>query len=504
MIVTPGVRIDRYEIVRAVASGGMGTVWLARMSGVHGFAKRVAVKTILPDLANDARARAMFVDEARTAMRIEHPNVAQVLDVGEHAGVLYIAFEWIDGASLEHLCAALEARGEVMPVPHVLRIAADACAGLAAAHDLCDAAGAPLGVVHRDVSPHNILVSRAGTAKLIDFGIAKVRDRLGGETDAGIVRGKRGYMAPEQLAGRPVDRRADIWAMGATICRALCGPVLDDPAAYAAVVAGAARVPAAVRAVVVRALAPAPDERYQTASDLQRALDDATDSRITAAEIAARFAGLIEPPHEEPPAPLAPTVPAGPAARVGRPRRGRIAIGIGALAIASAGVIVWQASGDDREPPVPVPLPTPSAVPVAAPTSGSAAAPGSASSAPPTAREPAPARSGPPLHRSPRFRTNDAVSYRDRGEWRDAIVEGMNRDGTIAIHVLGATRSQRDVASGELRPRKRLPPLPIGQTVRFGQLTCTIAAEIATEQYTLACPFGHELYATRSSLSIAD
>jgi len=278
MIVKPGARIDRYEILRAVASGGMGTVWLAKMSGKHGFAKRVAVKTIRADLAAYDRARAMFLDEARIAMRIEHAHVAQVLDVGERDGTLYIVLEWIEGVSLEHLCAAA---GSTLPVAHVLRIASDACEGLDAAHELRDDAGADLGLVHRDVSPDNILISRAGIAKIIDFGIAKVRDRLAGETDAGIVRGKRAYMSPEHVAGRPLDRRADIWAMGATIYRALVGhPPFDEPEAHAAYLdRGEAPVmppelSPAIRDVVLRALAVSPGDRWQTAADLQRALED--------------------------------------------------------------------------------------------------------------------------------------------------------------------------------------------------------------------------------------
>jgi eukaryotic-like serine/threonine-protein kinase len=213
----PGFRLDRYELLWPIAEGGMASVWLARLHGKHGFEKLVAVKTILPKFANDPRFEAMFLDEARIASGIEHTNVAKILDLGEEHGVLYIAMEWVDGDSLSKLQRSMARVGVPLPQGIVLRIIADACAGLHAAHELRSRDSRPLGIVHRDVSPQNILVSAEGMAKVIDFGVAKARDRVSEETSGGALKGKIQYMAPEQALGRPVDRRADVWAIGAVL-----------------------------------------------------------------------------------------------------------------------------------------------------------------------------------------------------------------------------------------------------------------------------------------------
>ncbi|HEX4516290.1 MAG TPA: serine/threonine-protein kinase, partial [Polyangiaceae bacterium] len=163
----PGHRLDRYELLCPIAQGGMASVWLARQHGKHGFEKLVAVKTILPLYAQDLRFQQMFLDEARIASGIEHANVAQILDLGEEKDVLYIAMEWVDGDSLSKLFRAAEKVSHRLPVNIVCRIVSDACAGLHAAHELHDKSGDLLNVVHRDVSPQNILVSTKGQAKLI-------------------------------------------------------------------------------------------------------------------------------------------------------------------------------------------------------------------------------------------------------------------------------------------------------------------------------------------------
>jgi eukaryotic-like serine/threonine-protein kinase len=213
----PGFRLDRYELLWPIAEGGMASVWLARLHGKHGFEKLVAVKTILPKFAKDPRFEAMFLDEARIASGIEHTNVAKILDLGEEHGVLYMAMEWVDGDSLSKLQRSMARVGVPLPQGIVLRIMADACAGLHAAHELRSRDGRPLGIVHRDVSPQNILVSAEGMAKVIDFGVAKARDRASEETSGGALKGKIQYMAPEQALGRPVDRRSDVWAIGAVL-----------------------------------------------------------------------------------------------------------------------------------------------------------------------------------------------------------------------------------------------------------------------------------------------
>jgi serine/threonine protein kinase len=224
----PGFRLDRYELLWPIAEGGMASVWLARLHGKRGFEKLVAVKTILPKFANDPRFETMFLDEARIAAGIEHSNVARVLDLGEEHGVLYIAMEWVDGDSLSKLQRLLARAGVPLPQGVVLRVMADACAGLHAAHELRGRDGQPLGIVHRDVSPQNILVGADGVSKVIDFGVAKARDRVSEETSAGALKGKIQYMAPEQALGRQVDRRADAWSIGAMLYQFFSGRRVFD------------------------------------------------------------------------------------------------------------------------------------------------------------------------------------------------------------------------------------------------------------------------------------
>ena len=204
---------NRYELLRPVARGGMAVVWLARVKGKLGFEKLVAVKTILPHLAKDESFRTMFLDEARIASRIRHPNVASMEDLGEDDGTLYMVLEWIHGDSLARLFDSAKKANRPVPLDVLLRILADACAGLHSAHELTDFDGTPLSVVHRDVSPHNLFVTYAGGVKVVDFGIAKALSSSS-ETRTGVLKGKIGYMAPEQSRGEHVDRRADIFSMG--------------------------------------------------------------------------------------------------------------------------------------------------------------------------------------------------------------------------------------------------------------------------------------------------
>jgi serine/threonine-protein kinase len=281
----PGFRLDRYELICPLADGGMASVWIARQTGRHGFKKLVAVKTILPKHAADPRFQRMFQDEARIASRIEHVNVAQILDVGEQHDVTYLVMEYVDGDALSRLDRALEKTGARLPLGVLLRIMADVCGGLHAAHELRDDAGRPLGVVHRDVSPHNVLVGTNGVAKLIDFGIAKARDRLANETRSDQLKGKVAYMAPEQAFGGEIDRRADIWAVGAVLYDLIAGkPPIDganDIQRIYTLASGRppdplpSTVPAPVTAIVSRALSKRVDERFATAAEMQQALERA-------------------------------------------------------------------------------------------------------------------------------------------------------------------------------------------------------------------------------------
>lgn len=300
---TPGYFLDRYELLCPLADGGMASVWVARLRGKHGFEKLLAIKTILPHLAADERFQEMFLDEARIASRIEHTNVAQIVDLGEQHDITYLVMEWVDGDSLSRLYRSLKKKGMTLPAHILLRIVADVCGGLHAAHELRDDKGVLLGVVHRDVSPQNILASTRGVAKLIDFGIAKAANRLGGETNAGLMKGKIHYMAPEQALGSEVDRRADIFAVGALLYHYLSGAPPFDGANQLAILNRLSSkqppmplpesVHPTVAAIIQRCLAHDPDKRYATAAELQSALESAMiEARLTCTQAqVAEFVG---------------------------------------------------------------------------------------------------------------------------------------------------------------------------------------------------------------------
>lgn len=261
----------------------MASVWIARLRGKRGFESLVAIKTVLPQHAGDAAFEQMFVDEARIMAGIRHPNVAAVLDVGETNGLLYLVFEWVQGDQLSLLNQAVHSAGEEFDVAIALRIMADACAGLHAAHSLCDPSGAPLMIVHRDVSPQNIMVTPAGSVKVIDFGVAKALHRLAGATDPGIIKGKLSYLAPEMARGEAIDRRIDVWAAGVVLYELIAGrlPIEGEtrPATVMLIARGKrpaplpGHLPASVVSVVEKALAADANDRFQTAGDMHRALE---------------------------------------------------------------------------------------------------------------------------------------------------------------------------------------------------------------------------------------
>ena len=284
-VLRAGYRLDRYELLCPIASGGMATVWLARLRGKRGFEKLFAVKTIRTELVDDARFQEMFLDEARIASGIQHPNVAQILDLGEQEDVLFIVMEWVDGDSLSKIRKLLAKRDAKLPVGIVLRVIADACAGLHAAHELRDERGERLEIVHRDVSPHNILLASSGAVKIIDFGIAKAQNRLQGETRTGVVKGKVQYMAPEQVKkGASVDRRADVWSLGMCLHELVTGTLPygaeDEVGVIRTLMSGEAPpispdVPRPIAQVLARSMVIDPDERFPTAAGMQRAVEAA-------------------------------------------------------------------------------------------------------------------------------------------------------------------------------------------------------------------------------------
>ena len=301
----PGHRLDRYELLCPLAYGGMASVWLARFGGRKGFERLVVVKMILPQYSQDPRFQEMFLDEARIASRIEHGNVARILDVGEHDESTFIVMEWVDGDSLSKVVRAAEQKKQRIPAGIALRICADAAAGLHAAHGLRERDGTHLGVVHRDVSPQNILISNAGSTVLIDFGVAKARDRVSQDTSAGQLKGKIRYMAPEQALGRAVDHRADVWALGAILYELFAGVApYDGPNEVATLhklTSGHGYpplprdVPDAVCAVIDRALSYDPDGRFATALELNLALESCLleIGEPTTPAVVAHYTGLL-------------------------------------------------------------------------------------------------------------------------------------------------------------------------------------------------------------------
>ncbi len=281
----PGTHLGRYELLLAIAKGGMARVWAARQHGQRGFSKTVAIKTILPHLAEEPEFERMFLDEARIAAMIHHPNVCEIYELGEEGKVLYLAMEWVNGESLVHI---LRSSGKMAPMEPRLcaRIIADACAGIHAAHNLTDDEGRPLGVVHRDVSPHNILVGADGTVKVADFGVAKALGQMHSATIAGQVKGKIAYMSPEQIAGTVSDRRVDIFAMGVVLYEASTGrrPFTGegDPQVMHAIMSGRYTLPSRIirgyspdlEQIVVTALSADPARRYPTAERMRAALEE--------------------------------------------------------------------------------------------------------------------------------------------------------------------------------------------------------------------------------------
>ncbi len=215
----------RYLLGEAFASGGMGTVFIGRIMGANGFSRVVAIKRLFPGFASDVSFRQMFLDEARFASRIHQPNVVPILDVVEEGRDLYVVMEYVHGLSLADSLERATATTMPMPVPVAAAIAEGVLLGLHAAHEARAEDGTPLGIVHRDVSPENILVGADGVPRLIDFGIAKAATRVT-RTDPGVIKGKVRYMAPEQLFYEPVARQADIFSLSAVLWEMLAGRAL--------------------------------------------------------------------------------------------------------------------------------------------------------------------------------------------------------------------------------------------------------------------------------------
>ncbi len=306
MTVGPGERWGNYWLDERVAVGGMAEVFRARRVGARGFAREVCVKRMLPHLGEDPELVALFLDEARTGSKLRHRNIVAIDELGAHEGRYFLAMEYVRGADLGRLTAALRARGEHLSPALAVYVAREALAGLSAAHGARDPDdGTPLRVVHRDVSPENILLSFEGEVKLTDFGIARSTLRTRGTSD-GVVRGRYGYMPLEQLSGEPVDARADLFALGVVLYELLAGahpfhPAHGEPTVESIVAAQvtdrraplSARCPGlspALCACVESLLAPDPAARPASADAARASLEEVSERGGSASELAAVMA----------------------------------------------------------------------------------------------------------------------------------------------------------------------------------------------------------------------
>lgn len=227
----PGEQFGRYELVSQLGRGGMAETWRARLMGAAGVTKPVLIKKVLPEYANDQAFSAMFVSEARITATLSHGNIAQVFDFGRVDGEYFLAMELVDGQPLNRVIKRAQKSGlPALPVPLATYIAMEMCRGLHYAHTRTDDAGVSLGIVHRDISPDNVLISYEGQVKIVDFGIAKARELRNFKTEPGVVKGKYLFFSPEQARGEEVDARTDVWATGVVLYEMLCGRLpLEGP-----------------------------------------------------------------------------------------------------------------------------------------------------------------------------------------------------------------------------------------------------------------------------------
>ncbi len=276
--------VGRYAIYQEIAAGGMATVHLGRLVGEGGFSRTVAVKRLHPQFARDADFVDMFLDEARIAARIRHPNVVSTLDVVASQGALLLIMDYVHGESLSKLLRLAGQAREYVPLDVCLGIVSQALLGLHAAHEAQSERGEPLGIVHRDISPQNIMVGTGGVAQVLDFGVAKAAMRAS-TTREGQVKGKIAYMAPEQLASGDIDRRVDVFAAGVVLWESLTGRRLFAGQDLAETLGRITQAPVAppssvrpeippeVDALVLRALTKSPKERFNTALEFATAIE---------------------------------------------------------------------------------------------------------------------------------------------------------------------------------------------------------------------------------------
>jgi serine/threonine protein kinase len=274
---------EKYKVVRKLAAGGMAEVFVGESSSLEGFKKSVAIKRVLPHLAENKKFLAMFLDEARISLGFNHANVVQTFDLGRSDSTYFIVMEYVDGTDLKKVWEYLKDTGQMPPLELSAYIISEVCRGLAYAHKLTDGRGTSLRIVHRDVSPPNILLSKEGEIKIVDFGLAKATGQLE-KTDPGVVKGKFAYLAPETARGDEIDFRADIFACGILLFELLTGQRLffgsSDidtiervrEAKVPSIRELNTNVPESLESIVNKALALEPEDRFETCGDMAEAL----------------------------------------------------------------------------------------------------------------------------------------------------------------------------------------------------------------------------------------
>jgi serine/threonine-protein kinase len=276
---------QRYRVIEKLASGGMAEVFRAESAGLEGFKKQVAIKRVLPHLSEKKKFISMFLDEARLSAHLSHSNCVQVFDIGVGDNAYFIVMEYVDGADLKAVLETLKKQGRTLPIEEAVFIAIKICEGLCYAHELMDSEGRAFGVVHRDVSPPNVLMTKYGEIKIVDFGLAKASSQLE-KSEPGIIKGKFSYLSPEAALGKEVDHRTDIFAVGIILWEMLASRRLfmgDTDFATVKLVQQAAvpsisqtnpKVPTDLERILNKALARDPAQRYQSAREFAVSLND--------------------------------------------------------------------------------------------------------------------------------------------------------------------------------------------------------------------------------------
>jgi serine/threonine-protein kinase len=278
-------QLGKFQLLKKIASGGMAEIHLAKQRGMEGFEKLVVIKTILSHLSSNEEFVQMFLHEARVAARLSHPNIVQIFDLGKVGSTYFIAMEYIQGENLRAITKAARKNKITIPLAHIVQIISRACEGLHYAHTKKDASGEPLNIVHRDISPQNILVSYEGMVKLVDFGIAKAATQYQ-ETRSGVLKGKYSYMSPEQCQAKPLDGRSDIFSMGIVLWELATGKRLFKQSSELMILKNITEgeipppckinknVPAELEAIILKALEQHPEHRFQTARNMHISLEE--------------------------------------------------------------------------------------------------------------------------------------------------------------------------------------------------------------------------------------